>query len=87
MKPIFRIVPALALIAALSACSQVTAENYNKIRVGQSFEEVQGLIGKPTSCDDVMTAKNCTWGKEGGARVNVTFAGNKVVLFGSQNLR
>ena len=87
MKPISRIVPALALVALLAACSKVTAENYNKIRVGQSFEEVQGLIGKPTSCDDVMTAKNCTWGKEGAARVNVTFAGNKVVLFGSQNLR
>lgn len=86
MNAMYRLAPVL-LLALLAGCSKVTAENYNKIRVGQSFEEVQGLIGKPTSCDDVMTAKNCTWGKEGGARVNVTFAGNKVVLFGSQNLR
>jgi hypothetical protein len=87
MKPIFRVLPTLALIALLAACSKVTVENYNKIRAGQSFEDVQALIGKPSSCSDVMTARNCTWGKEGGARVNATFVGNEVVLFGAQNLR
>lgn len=82
---------ALATIAAittlLAACSKVTAENYNKIELGQSYEQVQELIGKPTSCDDVLGARNCVWGKAGSARVNVTFVGNKVVLFSAQNLR
>lgn len=78
---------ALALTTLLAACSKVTAENYNKIELGQSYEQVQELIGKPTSCDDVLGARNCVWGKAGSARVNVTFAGNKVVLFSAQNLR
>ena len=87
MNPITRTLSVLALSVLLAACSKVTAENYNKIRAGQSFEEVQTLLGKPDRCDDVLTAKNCTWGKEGGARVNVSFVGNKAVLFSGQNLR
>jgi hypothetical protein len=87
MKPIFLSLAAVALIGLLAACSKLTAENYNKIKIGQTFEEVQGFIGKPDQCDDVMTAKVCTWGKEGGARANISFVGNKVVLFSAQNLR
>lgn len=87
MKAISRILPALAALALLTACSKLTAENYNKVKLGQTFEEVQALIGKPDQCDDVMTAKNCTWGKKGGAQANISFVGNKVVLFSAQNLR
>ncbi|MDX5446185.1 MAG: hypothetical protein LPJ87_09035 [Zoogloeaceae bacterium] len=87
MTPILRSLTAVALITLLAACSKLTAENYNKIKLGQTFEEVQGFIGKPDQCDDVMTARVCTWGKEGGARANVSFVGNKVVLFSAQNLR
>lgn len=87
MRSPLRTAVLVALSLLLAACSKLTAENYSRIKLGQSFEEVQALIGKPTRCDDVMTARNCTWGKEGGARVNVTFAGNAVVLFSAQNLR
>lgn len=87
MKPIIRIALPLALLALLTACSKLTAENYNKIKLGLTFEEVQGLIGKPDQCDDVLTAKNCSWGKKGSAQANISFVGNKVVLFSAQNLR
>lgn len=87
MKTILRSTAIITLGLLLAACSKLNAENYGKIKLGQSFEEVQALIGKPSRCDDAMGARNCTWGKEGGARVNVTFAGNKVILFGAQNLR
>lgn len=86
MNALSRIVLPLAL-TALAGCSKLTAENYNKIKLGQSFDEVQALIGKPDQCSDVMTARNCTWGKAGGPQASVSFVGDKVVLFTAQNLR
>ena len=73
------------LLLVLSACSKLTMENYNKIAVGMHYDEVTRLIGSPTKCDDVMGLRNCTWGND-KRYANVTFAGDKVVLFASSNL-
>lgn len=76
----------LAVSLALAACSKVNVDNYNKLRVGQTYNEVQTLLGKPTRCSDLMTAKNCTWGDD-KRYINVSFVADSVVLFGSENLR
>lgn len=77
---------AMGLLLTLLGCSKLTLENYNKIEPGMSYEEVVKLIGQPEKCDDVMGIKNCVWGDEKHS-VNVTFAGNKVLLFSSSNLK
>ena len=76
----------IALLALLAACSKVTVENYNKIKVGMSYAEVEQILGKPDKCSDLMTARNCNWG-DARSYVNVSFVGDKVVLFGSENIR
>jgi hypothetical protein len=74
------------LLLALLGCSKLTLENYSKIEVGMDYDEVTRLIGPPAKCDDVMGVRNCSWGDEQRS-ANVTFAGNKVLLFSSSKLK
>ena len=75
----------IGLLLVMFGCSKVTLENYNKISVGMSYEEVTQLIGPPDKCDDVMGVRNCLWGDEKRS-INISFVGDKVLLFASSNL-
>lgn len=86
MNTPFLLALALALTITLSGCSKLTAENYGKLAAGMSYDEVVQLIGKPDHCDDVMGFRSCAWGDESRS-VHVQFAGDKVLLFSSSNLR
>lgn len=77
---------AAGLLLMLLGCSKLTLENYNKIEPGMHFDEVTKLIGQPEKCDDLMGVRNCTWGDDKRS-INVTFAGSKVLLFSSSNLK
>jgi len=47
----------------IAGCSKVNKENYDKIKIGISYEEVLGILGKPDTCEDtVLKTKNCIWG-------------------------
>ena len=81
-----RTVVAMGLLLVMLGCSRVTLENYSKITVGMSYDEVTQLIGPPEKCDDVMGVRNCRWGDEKRA-INVSFVGGKVLLFSSSNLK
>jgi len=76
----------IGLLLVMLGCSKVTLENYNKISVGMSYEEVTQLIGPPDQCDDVMGVRNCLWGDEKRS-INISFIGSKVLLFSSSNLK
>ncbi|MCK0510975.1 outer membrane protein assembly factor BamE domain-containing protein [Aromatoleum buckelii] len=86
MQTLARLLCLAALCVAATACSKVTVENYDKIRVGMTYEEVKQLLGAPNHCSDVMTVKSCTWGDE-KRHVQVSFVADQVVLFSSENLR
>ena len=87
MKRISQFVFVLLGLTLLLGCSnKLSLENYQKITVGMPYDEVVQLIGKPGSCDDVMTMRNCTWG-DASSSVNVSFVGGKVLLFSSSNLK
>jgi len=77
---------AMGLLLVMLGCSKITLENYNKISVGMSYDEVTQLIGPPDECDDVMGVRNCLWGDEKRA-IKVSFVGSKVLLFSSGNLQ
>lgn len=81
-----RSILAASLLLMLLGCSKLTLENYSKISVGMRYEEVTALIGTPDKCDDVMGLRNCVWGDEKRS-INVTFAGDKVLVFSSTNLK
>lgn len=80
---IFTIVTLSILFAA--GCSKLTTENYNKLRVGMSYDEVTSLLGKPDDCDGAIGFKSCTWGDE-KKNINVNFGGEKVLVFSAHNL-
>jgi len=51
------------LILALAGCSKVNKENYDKIKIGMSYEDVVEVLGKPDTCEKpVLKTKNCMWG-------------------------
>jgi hypothetical protein len=81
-----KILLGLGLLILLLGCSKLTQENYNKISVGMSYDEVVKLIGNPANCDDVMGLRSCTWG-DGTQSADVKFAGDKVLLYSSKNLK
>lgn len=81
--------PRLALAALallLAACSKLTVENYDRLKVGMRYEEVKQILGTPEKCSDVLTVKSCTWGDD-KRFIQVNFVADQVVLFNSSNLR
>lgn len=84
-----RFAPVLALFAlaaTLAACSKLTVENYDKLRMGMSYAEVKQVLGAPDKCSDVLAVKSCTWGDD-SRYVQVNFVSDQVILFTSSNLR
>jgi len=86
VPPTLRRMALLVSICLLVACSKVTAENYAKIKAGMSYNEVSGILGNPTSCDDALGFKSCNWG-DANSHVTVRFAGDAVILHSAENLR
>ncbi len=86
MKHPIRLLTVAALALSLTACSKVTADNYNKLKSGMTYEEVRAILGKPDNCSDLLAARSCTWGDE-KSYINVSFVGDQAVLFHSENIR
>lgn len=76
----------VALLAALPACSRLNMENYAKLKVGQSYDEVVAIIGDPTRCDETLGIRQCQWGSEEKG-IRVGFAAGKALAFSAQNLK
>lgn len=71
----------LALALALGACSKVSEENFAKVQVGMSEQEVVGILGSPTESDSVtvLGVSGTAWQwKSGGAVASVQFVNGKV---------
>lgn len=83
---LLRCLPGLVLVATLSGCSKLSAENYDRLKVGMSFAEVKTVLGDPSRCEDLMTVRVCTWGDE-RRHIKVSFIADGVVLFNASGLR
>ena len=77
---------AILAAAALASCGKISAENYGKIKVGQSYAEVTAILGSPAGCDDVAGMRSCKW-TSGGSSISVKFAADKVMLHSAENVR
>jgi outer membrane protein assembly factor BamE (lipoprotein component of BamABCDE complex) len=75
-----------AIVLLVAGCSKLTPENYAKVKVGMSYNEVTSILGGPASCDEAAGFKSCRWGDE-KRHVTVRFAGEKVVLHTAENIR
>ena len=71
---------------ALSACSKLTKENYDKLEMGMSQEEVEAVIGSADNCAKIMGTLACTWGDENAKHVKIVFMGDKAITFNYDGL-
>ena len=71
---------------ALSACSKLTKENYDKLEMGMSQEEVEAVIGSADNCGKTMGTLACTWGDENAKHVKIVFMGDKAITFNYEGL-
>lgn len=76
----------IGLAVWLAACSKLTVENYDKLKVGMPYTEVKQLLGTPERCSDVLGVKSCTWGDD-QRHITVNFIGDQVVIFNAENIR
>jgi hypothetical protein len=76
----------LALCLQLTGCSKLTQENYDRIKVGMSFQEVEKLLGSSPTCDSAMGMKSCTWGTA-DKFVKIQFVAEKVALHAAKGLK
>ncbi len=85
-----RVFPAAILILLLglplSGCSKLTQENYDKVKAGMSFQDVEKLLGSGSSCDSVMGLRSCTWGSD-DKYVKIQFMADQVVLHAAKGLK
>lgn len=76
----------LASALSLGCAEKVSLENYNRLQVGQSFDEVKLIIGDPARCDEVFGIRSCVWGDEQRG-IKVAFMAGQVALLAAHNLK
>jgi hypothetical protein len=83
----------LSAMVVLSMCFLVVAcgnnlsqENYNKIKAGMSYQEVEKLLGSNPTCESAMGVKSCTWGTA-EKHIKVQFVADKVTLHSAKGLK
>lgn len=67
------------------ACSKVTQENYEKIKLGMSYEEVVDILGRAQECGSSIGVTNCRW-ESNEKYIKVQFIADKVVFFSAKGL-
>lgn len=77
---------AFSLCFFATGCDNLTQENYSKIKLGMSFQEVEKLLGSGPTCDSAVGMKNCTWGST-DKHVKVQFVADKVALYSAKGLK
>lgn len=85
MNARLRLLALAALALGASACTRITLENYQQLKMGMPYDEVRQLLGPPARCSDLLAARNCTWGSE-TRYINVSFVADQVVFYVSENL-
>jgi hypothetical protein len=85
--PLRRIAGLFLASLMLAACSsQLSMENYNKLKVGQSYEDVRKIIGEPARCDEMLGIRTCIWGEEKQG-ITINFVAGQVMLLSATNIK
>ena len=73
-------------IVSLAGCSKVNKENYDKIKIGMSYQEVVGVLRKPDTCEEtVLKTKSCMWGTS-EKQIKIKFVGDIVAWRSSKGI-
>ncbi len=65
--------------------SSVNKENYHRLKMGMSYEEVITILGTRNTCDNAVGDRSCFWGDE-KKNIGVQFVRGKVVFLTSTGL-
>lgn len=80
----------LALFVAVSlvavGCSKISKENYDKIKTGMTYEEVEEILGTPDKAQDVIGTKSCVWGQP-PETISIKFVGDRVIFHSARGLK
>ena len=76
----------LVLLAMLSGCSKLTADNYAKLKTGIEYSEVVRILGTPDNCSEALFVKSCVWGNE-QKNITVNFLSDKAILSSCRNIK
>lgn len=78
------------LIVALmlfAGCSKVNQENYDKIEIGMSYDEVVAILGEPAVCEKaILGTQSCDWGKD-ARLISLKFVVDNVVFRSAKGLK
>jgi len=81
-----RFVPAVLLAVALVACGKVSMENYQRLKVGQSYDEIVAVVGQPARCDELLGVRQCQWGDD-DRYIRVGFVAGAALTLSAHNLK
>jgi len=85
-KTISSVLLFLLLCFLTASCSNLTQENYDKIKVGMSYQEVEKILGSKPTCDSTVGVKSCTWGTA-AKHIKVQFVADRVALHAAKGLK
>lgn len=86
-RMLFPAVSVSASVLLLGACGgPLSLANYNKLQVGQSYDEVRQIVGEPARCDEVVGVRSCVWGDEARG-ISINFVAGKALLLSARNLK
>lgn len=85
-RPLPLLAAAVPLLLLAACGDRLSLDNYNKLQVGQSYDEVKQIIGDPARCDEAIGVRNCVWGDEQRG-ISVSFVGGKVLLLSANKLK
>ena len=76
----------IVTVVLFTGCSKVNQENYAKIEIGMSYDDVVAILGEAAACESLIPGtQSCDWGKEGRV-INLKFAADNVVFRSAKGL-
>ncbi|MBB1384868.1 DUF3862 domain-containing protein [Pseudoalteromonas sp. SG45-5] len=75
----------IVALLSLAACSKVSQENYEKIKIGMDKADVETLLGSADNCVEKTLHTNCVWGDE-TKNIEITLVSDKVTLYSKHGL-
>lgn len=80
----------IGIIIFMSACTQVTQDNYNKVRVGMTMSQVTAILGPPSNTESVnflgFSGTTAVW-KTQSTEITILFFNDKVQVKGLKQVQ
>lgn len=69
-----------AFLLPIIGCSKVNIENYQKLQIGMTYNEVKNLLGKPFKKGENLNYTAYTW-RDKDKKIKVEFTDQRVIRY------